>query len=294
MLEVYPFRDSRKDSVQFSLSAPPGDDDLGCTCMCSSSRSSSSSISGKGAAIRRLFAQWERCLMRDHELLQQLQELLGRPLPADVKRLLLSQGPGGSVKFCSFMKALMADSQESAARGLGVSRKLLDAATAEAAAERHLLGDPQRDPVAWLPAAAAAAAGAAPDEPLNPAFVRLGEAETGRTEEGEGGGPLLPPGSRRLQLLRTVSLFLEGAMGAEAFRDRLVAFGCCIHPALDACIRQQAASGGVSFQRLMGAVSQQTDRPAADGPMDHSAPAAAADAAGRGEAKEIQFSTGSN
>ncbi|KAL8275204.1 hypothetical protein Esti_000876 [Eimeria stiedai] len=259
MMETDPFRDRHQDSVQWSLAAPPGDEGAACACTpcCSSSR---------GALIRQLFAQWERCLLRDHELFALLETKVGVPPSPELKRLLTTKGPGGSVNFACFMRALMADTEEAQARGLGVSRQLLEAATAEVAAGRPLLGDPQRNPISWSAAAAAATAAAAADEPRGPAFVRLrkGDAadacEGEETEAGRKLGARDSVDSRRARMMRSVASLLAGELGAEPFRRRLVSLGLGISPELDACIRQQQASGSVSFQRLMAAVAQEEQR----------------------------------
>ncbi|XP_026194512.1 uncharacterized protein LOC34623038 [Cyclospora cayetanensis] len=253
LLQTYPYKQRHADTVALSFAAAEDDEEpLPCWSSEESAapscgakmplKASGGAIGdplggGKGALVRRLFAQWERCLLRDCDLKRAL-KAAGFGISEDLERLLSLQGPGGSIQFKDFMRCLMSEGEAAQGRGgLGVSREVLDAATAALAAERTAFIDPPRNAVTWEPPASVAGTGAATtSEILNPLFLEGAD--------------------RRAFLLRLTSLFLSSCVPSESFRGYLNRVGIAITPEIDTCIREEMASGCVPLSRMMAAIWQ--------------------------------------
>lgn len=269
--ETDPFKKQHTDTVALSLTGPDeGPPLVGAplsllpTTAEAAAAAAAAATKTEGLAyVRRLFAQWERCLLKDRQLKECL-VLAGFKITPEFERLLVLKGPGGSVRFKDFISCLLKDRDytsdswcsSSSRRGDTMPLELLNAATAEIAKERVIFTEPQRDAVSWRPAAAAAAPAAAAGargweegEWLGPAFVRN---EPWKEKPLE----VLKGEERRTALLHFVSLFMSGAIGDSSFRDSLDKMKYIIDDRVSAAIKEQTAGGSVSFQRLVGCIGQ--------------------------------------
>lgn len=192
-------------------------------------------------AVRRLYAQWDRCCLRDWQFKEALQQM-GLSSTPEFERLLAIHGPSGSVTFSQLMQALMMsdDADHSARR----SRRSQPEMAVPTAADRQPFYEPRRNPVTWcepqplkgLP------------EPRFPVDDMCGISVDSSLHE------------KFTHLKKLVALYLADRIPAARFRRELLQANVPITQEIDILIRGQEADNSGQFTAFVVAIFRAAER----------------------------------
>ncbi|PHJ18361.1 hypothetical protein CSUI_007806 [Cystoisospora suis] len=197
-------------------------------------------------AVRRLYAQWDRCCLRDWQFKEALQQM-GLSSTPEFERLLAIHGPSGSVTFSQLMQALMMSDDEADNNSSRRSRRCQpEKTTIPSAADRQPFYEPRRNPVTWCE-----------PQPLKglpqPRYPPIEDSFSGNRVDSS-----LHDKFTRLKKL--VALYLADRIPAARFRRELIQANVPITQEIDILIRGQEADNSGHFTSFVVAIFRAAER----------------------------------